>query len=341
VIFLDLDERKCKILRAIVHAYIETGEPVGSKTLLNREDLNISSATVRNEMSELEQMGYLCKPHVSAGRIPSNEGYKFYVSTSLDGYILSNLDISILNPAFELCESIFDTVNETAKCIAQFSGCTVFAVSPAGSVGIFTFEVMPAGKKILAIMAIGSGNTVKSCFAKFESDITADDGVMLTKILNAVLSGFPVDQIGNVRIMMLENEIKTHCIHLIGSLSSIKKLIDQLKSYDLHISGATNLFSYPEFANIDVAREFMNMLNRQEQIVETLLENFHDNITIKIGEENKIFSSPNASVIAMTSNGKIPLVLGIMGPTRMDYARIIAGCKHIISHLNNNINNEF
>ncbi|MDF2685878.1 MAG: hrcA, partial [Clostridia bacterium] len=267
VIFLDLDERKCKILRAVVHAYIETGEPVGSKTLLYREDLNISSATVRNEMSELEQMGYLCKPHISAGRIPSNEGYKFYVSTSLDGYVLTNLDISILNPAFESCGSIFDTVNETTNCIAQFSGCTVFAVSPAGSVGIFTFEVMPAGKKILAIMAIGPGNTVKSCFAKFESDVTGNDGIQLAKILNAVLSGFPVDQIGNVRIIMLENEIKTHCIHLIGALSSIKKLIDQLKSYDLHISGTSNLLSYPEFANIEVAREFMNILSRHEQIV--------------------------------------------------------------------------
>ena len=302
VIFLDLDERKCKILRAVVNTYIETGEPVGSKTLLNREDLNISSATVRNEMSELEHLGFLCKPHTSAGRIPSNEGYKFYVSTSLDGYILTNLDISILNPEYNSCISIFDTINETAKCIAQFSGCTVFAVAPTGSDGIFTFEVMPAGKKILALMAIGSGSTVKTCFAKFEFEVSAEDGNQLTKILNAVISGFSVDQIGNVRLIILENEIKNHCMYLIGVIPFIKKLIEQLKSYDLHISGTTNLLSYPEFANIEVAREFMDMLNNHEQIIDTMLEGFKDNITIKIGQENKIFNSPNASVIAMASD---------------------------------------
>lgn len=335
---MELDERKRKILRAVINAYIETGEPIGSKALLSRENLNVSSATIRNEMSELEQLGFLCKPHTSAGRIPSNEGYRFYVTTALDNYNLSKEEKDILSPAIDNSASIKEIVDLMANSIALFSGCTVFALSPLCSDGCFTFEIAPVGKQGIAIMAISSGNTVKTCFSKIAHNVNAEDCRKLSKIFNDILSGFSVEHIGNVRLLLLEHEIRTHLPNYLPICVSVGKLVEQLKQYDLHISGTSNLLLYPEFANIEAARDFLNLLNRREDIISALLDDFYkDNITIKIGDENNIFNSPHASMIAIGADGKVPMILGVMGPTRMYYSRIIAGCNHILNYLKNNI----
>lgn len=338
---MNLDPRKQLILSTIVSAYIETGEPVGSKTLLGRENLGVSPATVRNEMSELERLGYLKKTHTSSGRVPSNAGYRFYVGT-LTPYSLTAPERDALNSPFETSASLEELLASATRNLASFSGCTVFGVTPNCPDGIYQFEVLPAGKRILAIMVIASGGSVKNYFYRAENDVTSDDARVLTGILNATFSGFPIDRIGAVRTMLLEHEIRTHCPEHVGIVDTVKKILAGVRDYELHIGGTENLLSYPEFSDIETARGFIGMLSTREHILEALLANRPtDEIEIRIGAENGLFNSPHASLITLFCDNKFPVVLGLMGPTRMDYARTIAGCNHILHRLKAFIEQEY
>lgn len=338
---MSLDSRKRLILSAIVSAYIETGEPVGSKTLLARENLGVSPATVRNEMSELERLGYLRKTHTSSGRIPSNLGYRFYVGT-LTPYRLTDVELEALNNPFETSASLEELLEASTLRLASFSGCTVFGISPNCPSGIYQFEVLPAGKRIFAIMVITSGGSVKNYLYRSTEDVSVEDASILTKILNSVFAGFPVDRIGTVRMMLLEHEIKTHCPKHIGMVETVQKILTNVRDYALHIGGTENLLSYPEFSDIDTARDFIEMLSTRKQISDALLSTLPtDEIEIRIGAENGLFNSPNASLITLFCNQKFPVMLGLMGPTRMDYARTIAGCNHVLAHLKSFIEQEY
>ena len=331
---MELDKRKQDILCAVIKAYIETGAPIGSKALIEREGLTVSSATVRNEMNELERLGYLRKPHTSAGRIPSDEGYRFYIATALSDYRLNREEkqmLSLPDLDFRDHDGMF---NRMVQSLAEFSGCTVFALSPVGRDGCFAFEIMTVGENAV-ILAEASDRTVHTCFCKMQKRPLPEECEVLTKIFNRVLSGFSAEKIGDVRLLLLEHEVAARLPHLKDICAGARKLAGDLKTYTLHIGGSTNLLSYPEFANIETARAYIGILDRHEQIVEALRKDFYQgNITIKIGRENLVFDSPYASMIEIVPGGTLPVMLGVMGPTRMDYSRIIAGCNHLIAYIN-------
>ena len=338
---MNLDRRKQLILSAIVSAYIETGEPVGSKALLDREHLGVSPATVRNEMSELERLGYLQKTHTSSGRVPSNAGYRYYVQT-LTPYRLTEREQNELSDAFRTCVSLEELLEQSTRRLASFSGCTVFGVSPHCPDGIYHFEVLPAGRRIFAIMVIASGGAVKNYFYRATDDTSPEDAATLTKIINTVFSGFPIDRIGNLRIMLLKHEIRAHCPKHAGIAETVRRILSGAKDYELHIGGTENLLSYPEFSDIETARGFIEMLSTREHILETLLASrTSDEVEIRIGAENGLFKSPHASLITLSYDSKFPVMLGLMGPTRMDYARTLAGCSYVLSNLKDFIEREY
>lgn len=337
---MDLDERKRKILSAIVSAYIETGEPVGSKTLIDRENLTVSSATVRNEMSELERLGYLKKTHTSSGRVPSNLGYRYYVNT-LQPYALTETERSDLGEGFETCAGLNDLLELATRHLAHFSGCTVFGVSPHSPDGTCRFEVVPAGRKTMAVMVI-TGGTVKSYFCRSEHEITSRDAERLSEILNSLLAGIPSEQIGNLRLILLERAVRDACPDHLCIVPTVKKILGEAKDFDLHIGGTENLLNYPEFADIDTARDFVGMLASRKDILSALLAaRPTDPIEIRIGADNGLFQSPHASLITLFSNEKFPVLLGLMGPIRMNYARTIAGCNHFLLRLNDYLGREY
>ncbi|MGN0988795.1 MAG: heat-inducible transcriptional repressor HrcA [Eubacteriales bacterium] len=339
---MDLDERKKRILDSVISSYIATGEPVGSKTLLDSLELGVSSATVRSEMNELEKLGYLCKPHTSAGRIPSEDGLRYYVKTSLNQYTLDERDLKMFMPAFRSCVGLLEMIRSASSCLAEFSGCTVFSASAAGGDNKFTFEVMPAGKRTLAIMAISDTGTVKSVFTKADDDVTAEDAQKLTKLLNKIFANFPVNQIGGVKVMLFRDEVDRNCPKMSCVVAPVISLVDKIKSYELYISGSEKLLSYPEFSNVEAAKEYFSLLSRHEDILGQLLEaEKNGDINVRIGEENKILKNLHASVISVGSDAKIPIVIGVLGPTRMNYSKVIAGCKHVMLSLQEHIDKEF
>ena len=335
-----LDDRKQKILRSVISTYIATGEPVGSKALLDMAELHVSSATVRSEMLELERLGLLCKPHTSAGRIPSEEGLRYYVQALDNTYQLDERDLRILVPAFGSCVSLIEMIKSASHCLADFTGYTVFSAAPTHSDGHFTFEVMRAGKNTLVIMAVSSTGTVKSVFTRIETEISAEDIERLTKILNGVFSGFPVNEIGSIRVMLFKSELEKGCPKLTCVIAPVVNLVNKVKSYELFISGGSNLLSCPEFSNINAARQYMDFLNEHDVILEELLSGNGD-LSVKIGHENKLLGEMNTSIVSVNCNAKIPIVFGILGPSRMDYSKIIAGCKHVVLQLKEQIDGEF
>lgn len=332
---MDLNERKNRILHAIIRIYMKTGEPVGSKVLLETENLGLSSATVRNEMSDLEQMGLLTKPHTSAGRIPSQEGYRYYIN-SIATYRLTKKDQAWLDACFGKPLHYMELMPLISEHLAEFTGCPVFAVSPRSTDGIFTFELLPAGKKTLAIMAIASGGTVRQFAYRTSCETNSEDAARLTKIFNTVLSGFPIEQIKDVRMMLLTHELRKTCPQYLGIEDAVRNMLSQLRSYDLNIGGSSKLLGYPEFADIAIARKFIDVLGRQERLLEALLEDAsEDGINVRIGEENNILPAPNASILSVTSTTRFPLILATIGPSRMDYAKAIAGFRHMATRLQN------
>lgn len=339
---MNLDTRKKIILSAVIDAYIRTGEPVGSKVLSELNSLNVSSATIRNEMSELEKMGYLHKPHTSAGRIPSNEGYRYYVQTSLNPYKLTAADKSLLGQLPRDCAGLHQTVNSAADRLAQFLGLAVFAVAPSCSSGVFTFEVLPVGKRSYAVLAISAVGNVKTVFARSDGEVSPAQARKFAAVLNEILSGFPVEQIGRVRLILLANETARVCPECSCLLNAVTQLIEQLKSYELTVCGGENLLSYPEFSNIGAAREYIALLSKHERIMDVLLTDSQaGQLTIRIGDENHVFQNSYASMISMLSDAKIPVAIGVMGPTRMNYAKAAAGFLYLMNQLKTLINEEY
>ena len=333
VIFVALDDRKKQILDIVISEYISTGEPVGSKALIERSGLNVSSATIRSEMLELEKMGLLCKPHTSAGRIPSEEGLRLFAKDSINRYSLTEDDLRLLVPAVRASVGLIEAMKDAATRLAEFSGCTVFTASPLYEDGCFTFEVMPAGRKTIAIMAVSASGSVKSVFTRVEKDISVDDAQKLSNILNSVFAGFPVNEINGVRVMLFKDEMNRFCPEYSCVILPVVDLVNSIKSYELCISGGSNLLSYPEFSNIETAREYMQLLDRREDILDELLQTDDDGIDIKIGEDAHLIKTTPTGIISARTKHKIPIIVGVLGPARMNYSKIIAGCKHDILQL--------
>lgn len=331
---MGLDERKRRILSAVIKAYIETGEPVGSKFLISREKLDLSSATVRNEMNELEKEGLIQKPHTSAGRIPTNEGYRFYVSNALSKYELSPYETAVLETAFRKGNTMEDTIREMTVGMAKFSGCTVFTLAPMCSDGKFSFRVFVSAENTVCVMAVSSENSVRTCFLKTRSEISPSSASALEKLLNEKFSEISASTVSAESFKDFEKRLSEISSEIADVSEYLERFIGKLKNFELYMSGTSNLFAYPEFSHIETVRRFMNFINEEDEIKKILLDSFYNNsISIRIGEENKLFPNPNSSMIAVGREGKFPFVIGVMGPTRMYYSRIISGCNYLLNEI--------
>ena len=339
---MELDERKRVILKTVINAYIRTGEPVGSKALAGMEDLHVSSATIRNEMSDLEKLGYLMKPHTSAGRVPSGEGYRYYVMNALHSYRLTQRDTYRLISDVRRA-GLHNTVEDSAQKLADFSECAVFAVNPVCTGGAYSFGLMPVGKNTVALLAISGVGSVKTGFIKTENEFDQKTLQGIPSVRNTVLSGGALEQINKSRLELLKKAIEENFADASGIADAAAELLEELKSYELTICGGTNPLSYPEFSDIEVAKKYINMLSKKHEIKNVLLSApaEKEDFSVLIGEENPFFPYPDAGLVRVGCDSKIPVVFGVMGPARMNYARLKAGCSYIVSQLKHRINEEY
>ena len=326
-----LDDRKKKVLQAIVEEYINTAEPVSSGSIVNNYDLNYSSATIRNEMADLEKAGYLEKTHTSSGRIPSEKGYRYYVDELLKDDNISLDEIKYISEKLETkVNEIEDITKIATTTISEITHYTTLAIGPSTqNLLIDEVKFVLLGPRMLMAIILTNTGMVKETIIKFDEDITEKQVETINYMFNQKLKGKPLDIIDVPLEEYLINEMKY-------SVKVIKPIIEQIKKVisedrQIYLEGANKSFELPEFNSLEVAKNFVNILDTKEVVQDMLNSGFAQDINVYIGDENENKELKDFSVVTFKHqvNGKDLGTIGIIGPKRMNYSKVISVMKYI------------
>ncbi|MCL6571591.1 MAG: heat-inducible transcriptional repressor HrcA [Bacillus sp. (in: Bacteria)] len=322
-----LTDRQLLILQVIVDDFIQSAQPVGSKSLSEKEEIPFSSATIRNEMADLEESGFIEKTHTSSGRVPSEQGYRYYVDHLLSPQVLNQQDASIIQSIF--AEKIFEfekIIQRSAKILSELTNYTSIVLGPAVSINkLKRIQIIPLNKeKAVAIFVTDTGH-VENRTLSLPPSIDASDLEKTVNILNDRLKGVPLEDLNDKIYKEVAMLLSQH-IHNYDTM--LHMLADSLKmpaTEKLFFGGKTNMLSQPEFTDITKIRSLLTMIDQEEWIYK-LIRNGSAGIHVKIGTENNNSVMDNCSLITATySAGAENLgTIAILGPTRMEYSRVIS-----------------
>ena len=327
VFYEELSERKKTILKAVVEAHIEGGEPVGSKYVVQNGLLTCSSATIRNEMAELEQMGYLEQPHTSAGRVPSELGYRFYVDMLVNQYETVTNEVAQVNQVLKAKMGEIDQILDTASRLAsKLTNYTGIAIKPkASSVTMSRYEVIALDSNNFAIVMITSHGAVKTKKAKTVESFSEDGAAKLTALLNAHLCGLSADKITLPLIIQIEKAMGEDGFLVNAAVKCIYDVMSELDGGELRYSGINNLLNYPEYSDTQQLSQLLGTLEEKEEILDLVSEADSDNINVLIGSESSVKVMNGSSLVfkPIKKNGRTVGVIGVLGPLRMDYKNVL------------------
>ena len=334
-----LDERKTKILNAIIKNYLETGEPVGSRTISKYTELNMSSAPIRNEMSDLEEMGYIIQPHTSAGRIPSDKGYRFYVDHLMEEKDKEVADMKAF--VIEHTEKMDQVLQQVAKLLAVNTNYATMITSPQTHHSKVKFlQLSNVDEHNILVVVVLEGNLVKNKIIPVEEPIDNEQMLKLNMLLNTNLTGFSMEEINLGTIALLKEKAGIHS-KLIGSvLDAVAEAINEGEDLEIYTSGATNILKYPELSDSGNASELLNAFEEKDQLVSLVTENLAEDeeqtgIQVYIGNEAPIQTMKDCSVVTATYElGEgVKGTIGIIGPKRMDYENVMSNLKNLKAQL--------
>jgi heat-inducible transcriptional repressor len=338
-----LDDRKRRILRAIIDDYIDTAEPIGSRTIARKHEIGLSSATIRNEMADLEEMGYLAQPHTSAGRIPSDKGYRLYVDQLMKARKLTDEEAESIKIALEVkINELSQLIRQASLIMSRITRYTSIAMTPQMKKSTLkAVQVVPVDQGNALVVVVTKAGIVRNSLIRINENITADFLIRVSNIINEKLSGLSIEQINLHVIQDIENEIRFNKDIVLHVLSGIKDCIDQVDNQEIYMQGATNIFNFPEFRDIVKAREFLNMLDTKD-ILQSLLTMYNANgdIKVRIGNENEFAEIKDCSLITATYrfNDEVIGSIGVIGPTRMEYPKVITSLDYIRERINFELN---
>ncbi len=340
---MELDERKLKILKAIIQTYLETGEPVGSRTISKYTDLNLSSATIRNEMSDLEEMGFIMQPHTSAGRIPSDKGYRLYVNQLMKEKDQEVEDIQRL--AIRKTDRLEKVLQQVVKALAMNTNYATMITGPQIHQTKLKFiQLSKVNEEQLLAVIVAEGNMVKNRMISLEEPINDEQILKLNLMLNTQLNGLTMDEINLGMITKLKEEAGIH-----GSV--INKVLDAVAAaiavdtddVPVYTSGATNFLKYPELVtDSEKASELLGAFEEKDALVDMLKDAENDEggenstgIQIYIGNESPVQTMKDCSVVTTTYElgDGMTGTIGIVGPKRMDYENVVDNLKTLKSQL--------
>ena len=331
-----LDDRKKKVLQAIVEEYINTAEPVSSNSISNKYDLSCSSATIRNEMADLDRNGYLEKVHTSSGRIPSAKGYRYYVDELLKDDNISLEEVKYISNKLETkVHEIEDLTKITANTISEITHYTTVTIGPKADDQIIQeIKFVMLGEKMLLAIIITDTGMVKETIIKFDEDVNEKQIETLNYVFNNKLKGEPIKKIDRPLEEYLFEEMEDMVKVIKPIITQIKKVLFQ--DSQIYLEGARNELDLPEFNSLQVAKNFMNILDRRELMEDMLNSGFAEDINVYIGEENEKDELKDFSVVTFRHKvgNKDMGTIGIIGPKRMDYSKVISVMKYISKKLN-------
>ena len=332
-----LDERKLKILQTIIKTYLETGEPVGSRTISKYTDLNLSSATIRNEMADLEDLGYIIQPHTSAGRIPSDKGYRLYV----DMLMLEKEQevIEMREQMLEKADKMDKILKQAAKVLAVNTNYATMVSAPSFNRNKLKFiQLSQVDEHQLIAVIVMEGNIIKNKIVTVEETLNNEIMLKLNMLLNTTLTGLSVEEINLGLIARVKEQAGVHSEIISDVFDAIANTI-QPEDLEIYTSGATNVFKYPELSDNQSAQEIINAFEEkqllQEIVTQTLSKEENHGIQVYIGQETPVQSMKDCSVVTATYElGEgMQGTIGIIGPKRMDYEHVMKTLKTLMTEL--------
>ena len=323
----ELSERKKLILKAIVESHIECGEPVGSKSLMALPGINCSSATVRNEMAELEELGYLEQPHASAGRVPSQLGYRFYVDQLIERYAMTQGELAQIHRILKAKSDELDQILLAASRLASsLTNYTAIAVKPrtcSASASSFRATFID-GYNFVLIMMMSTGAVV-SKHLRLTDPIDEETLGTLVDVLNASLTGLCAEQINLPVIMRMESAMGDASRLVNPIVKTVYSALSEFDGGDLRLTGLNHLLQYPDYGDTGELAGLLDTLERKEDILKLVSEADSDDVSVVIGSESPVTVMSNSSLVfkPIMHGGRVAGVIGVLGPRRMDYARVL------------------
>ena len=335
---MELDERKIKILNAIIQTYLETGEPVGSRTISRFTDLKLSSATIRNEMSDLEEMGYILQPHTSAGRIPSDKGYRFYVDNLMK--VKSEEVVRQNEVMVQKVDKLEQVLKQVVKLLATNTNYASLITAPQSQKNKLKFIQLTRvnEEQILAVMML-EGNIIKNKILTVDELVEEEEVVKLNLLLNTYLQGLSLQEINMELLQTMKRQAQGHR-KIIGDLiDTIVEAIQEEDDTEIYTSGTTNLLKYPELADREKAGQLLYTLEEKQGLNELITagkndENKHG-IQVYIGSESPVQSMKDCSIVTATYELEegVQGTIGIIGPKRMDYKKVVNNLETVMTQL--------
>ena len=333
-----LSDRKLKILHAIIQNYLETGEPVGSRTISKYTDLNLSSATIRNEMADLEELGYIIQPHTSAGRIPSDKGYRLYVDMLMEEkeQELNEMQEQMLDKA----DKMEQLLKQASKVLASNTNYATMVSTPMNSANKIKFIQlsMVDEEQIIAVIVLG-GNVIKNKIINIDEPLSNENLLKLNMLLNTTLNGMSIEEINLGLIARLKEQAGIHSAVIGNVLDAVADAIQIDEDMQIYTSGATNIFKYPELSDNQSAQEIISAFEEKQQLTElvtqTLAKEDNTGIQVYIGDETPVQTMKDCSVVTATYElgDGMKGTIGIIGPKRMDYEHVLKSMKRLQNEL--------
>lgn len=338
---MDLSERKLKILQAIIADFIRTAEPVGSRTISKNYDLGISPATIRNEMSDLEELGYLTHPHTSSGRVPSEKAYRLYVNQMMNKRELTAEEKNSIS--MQLSSNVTELENlvqRAAHVLSEITNLTAFALTPRKDQDTLKYiNLLPVDERTAVLMLVSESGKVSNTAVKLDKPISDETLQLLAKTMTYNYRGKTLSEALTFDIIKaVKSDAEAMTMFEKNIVPNFVRTLEDMLNVHLYMDGLTNIFSLPEYNDLDKAKMFLEMVNRKEDLTKTLI-NRENGVIITIGNENQNEMMQDCSLISATYHvdGKMVGKIGVIGPTRMKYGEVTS----VVEYLTDNISKAF
>lgn len=335
---MELDERKLKILKAIISNYLETGEPVGSRTISKYTDLNLSSATIRNEMADLEELGLIMQPHTSAGRIPTDAGYRLYVDRMM---VEKDTEMEEMKTQLlERVDKMESLLKQVARVLAYNTNYATLVTAPQYQNSKLKFiQLSQVDENQLLAVIVVDGNVIKNKLMQVGRILGNDEILKLNVLLNTFLQGASLQDINLEMIQTIKTQAGEFADVMENIFQGIAEAIHEADEVEIYTSGTTNMLKYPELGNIEQTTKLLEALEERQGLDELIDESIHSDSTngiqVYIGEEAPVSNMKDCSIVTATyelaegARGTI----GIIGPKRMDYKKVVSTLKNLTGEL--------
>ncbi|MED1853162.1 heat-inducible transcriptional repressor HrcA [Brevibacillus borstelensis] len=339
-----LSDRQRLILNAIVDNYIHSAEPVGSRTISKKDGIGFSSATIRNEMADLEELGYLEQPHTSAGRVPSTKGYRFYVDNLIQPHLLNDLELGKLKQLFAERIHHFEQVIEyTAQILSHVTNYTAIVLGPE----IFEhrlkhIQIVPLNEEQAVAIVVTNTGRVENKLIDLPKGVRPQEIEKLVNILNTKLSDVPLWQLRQRLYQEIAGEMRRHVEQYEEMLHILEDSLTREEKERVYLRGATKIMNQPEFRDVDKVKDILELLERNDQLIH-LFGAPAEGLTVRIGQENQLDAIKQCSIITTSYSlgGKPVGMVGILGPTRMEYRKVITVLNYLAEGLSQMLTSEF